>query len=195
MKAIGVVLIACLFFGLMQAQSGSDLIQKLDKLPMHQLQTPNDDWLIKRSAVPTIVSQLHSHIILDNGLISRKILIAPNAATTSLRNNYSEEEFIRTPSPEAVITLAGKTYAIGGVEGNTEKGYFQTAWQSQLSSVQNSFILVDFTISDLKQHIPWTKARWHSQTQWKISGNVLTLIFRHADPTLSGIVVKVHYGI
>ena len=195
MNVIGAVLIGCLFVGSIQAQGESKLIQKVDKLPMYQVRTPKEDWLVNRPKAPIMISQLNSHIILDNGLITRKILVQPNASTTSLRNNYSQEEFIRTPSPEAIIKLAGNSYAIGGIEGNIEKGYFQTGWQSQLSSVQNSFTLVDFSISDLKPHIPWTESRWHSQSQWKISGNIVTLIFRHADPILSNIVVKVHYGI
>jgi len=62
-------------------------------------------------------------IELNNGLIARRIQLAPNAATTSFKNLATNEQFIRSVRPEEWVILDDKAYHIGGLYGQKEHAY------------------------------------------------------------------------
>ena len=100
--------------------------------------TPKD-WLIDQSSYTARVTEEENNIVLDNGLVERKIRINPNAATIEFKNVVTGESMLRSIKPEAEVTLNGQTYAVGGLDGIKEHGYFLEKWVNDLTSDPNAF--------------------------------------------------------
>src|ERR1700749_4813637 len=67
------------------------------------------DWLVDPSPYKAVVRELAARheLVLENGLVSRTIRLAPNAATVDYRSLVSGEQLLRATGPEARVTLAG----------------------------------------------------------------------------------------
>ncbi len=166
----------------------------LQKLPNYVAEVAKTDWLIQKPAEKAEIQRIgHNEIILSNGLASRTITISPNAATTSLKNLVTGEEFIRAVQPEAVVTIDGETYEIGGLAGQVNRGYLLHDWLKDMYSPAGSFQLSDITIQAIQPLLQWKAKRWLPVTQWEATGKELILSFTHPDK--KGVVVKVHHKI
>jgi len=77
------------------------------------------DWLINPSPYKAQVqaSADGREVKLNNGLVRRVFRLQPNAATVAYENLVSGESIIRSVRPEAVITLDGVRYDVGGLVG------------------------------------------------------------------------------
>ena len=75
------------------------------------------DWLLESPGIVSQVTRNDKTVILSNGLVSRTIRIVPNAATVGLRNLHTGEEYIRSVKPEALLTINGTSYPVGGLSG------------------------------------------------------------------------------
>ena len=95
--------------------------------PLEQLPVADTDWLIESPEIRTQIYQDEKEVILYNGLVSRTIRIAPNAATVGLRNLVTGEEYIRSVKPEALVSIDGTSYPVGGLAGQKEHGYLKHA--------------------------------------------------------------------
>ena len=158
--------------------------------------TKAQDWLIDESVYTAQITKENNSIVLNNGLILRKIKISPNAATVAFKNKITGETMLRSIKPEAEVTLNGKTYAVGGLEGLKEQGYVLDAWIDELTSNSNAFQYVDYRIETIKQKIKWSgKKRYHTAKSIVPQGKMLVLNFKHASAELDGIIVNVHYEI
>lgn len=159
-------------------------------------QSPNKDWLItsmtQRSDIKTVDNG--KAIELNNGLISRRIQISPNAATTSFKNLVSNEQFIRSVRPEARIVLDGKTYNIGGLYGQKEHAYLLESWISSFTSNDADFQYIRHEITDVQPHFIWNPQTWASNKKLP-TGKQLILFFTSKNADLKGIEVAVHYEI
>jgi hypothetical protein len=58
-------------------------------------------------------------------LISRTFCLSPNGATIDYRNLVTGAAIIRSIRPEAILTIDGKRYKVGGLEGQPEHVYIQ----------------------------------------------------------------------
>lgn len=58
-----------------------------------------------------------STISLSNGLVHRTFLLVPNLGTIALDNLMNGENLLRGMKPEASVTLNGKTYKVGDLQG------------------------------------------------------------------------------
>ena len=89
------------------------------------------DWLLNPSPY---VSEIRfdedaKELTLANGLVERRILLAPNAATASLRNLATGEEMVRALAPEARVTIDGNSYPVGGLTGAPVANYWKEEWK------------------------------------------------------------------
>ncbi len=151
------------------------------------------DWLLES---PGIVSQVYRNdktVVLSNGLVSRTIRIVPNAATVGLRNLHTGEEYIRSVKPEALLTINGTSYPVGGLSGQKEHGYLKQEWLESMTSPEDAFEFRELEIRELDSGLYWEKKRWTSSTQWVRKGK--EAIFHYTHPKLEGISVAVHYEI
>lgn len=151
------------------------------------------DWLVESPDTPAEIYQDDSQVILSNGLVSRTIRLVPNAATVGLKNLVTGEEYIRSVKPEALISIGGSAYPIGGLAGQKEHGYLKREWLEEMSSPENAFEFFKLDIREMDSGLFWEQKRWISSTQWERSGKEAVFHYRH--PNLEGITVKVHYEI
>lgn len=164
--------------------------------PSEQLKVAKVDWLIETPDVSaTVQSTGDRELILSNGLISRTIRLQPNAATVSLKNLRTGEEYIRSVKPEALLTLQGSSYPIGGLSGQKDHGYLKAEWLEEMKVMENSFEYKSMEVRELSNHIAWKQTRWIPGSQWQATGKELILTFSHPAPSLAGVVVEIHYEI
>ncbi len=162
-------------------------------LPMEM---PSYDWLIKNEQVKSTVLQANKgkDIVLTNGLISRVFRVFPNLATIDIQNLMTGENLLRAVSNEGTLQIDGKTYLLGGLDGQEEFGYTQYSWVDKMYPFPNSFRVTDFEVSEIKPRINWANSRWSLVKEWKPSGKQLTFHLEGPDE-LKGIKVKLHYAL
>lgn len=154
------------------------------------------DWLLDNSDYPAEVVHHGKDIMLRNGLVNRTIRIEPNAATTEFKNSTTGETLLRSIKPEAEVSINGKTYAVGGLHGLTEHGYFLEAWIDGLVADSTAFQYKTHTIEDIKPKLSWNSSkRYHTAASATPKGKELILKFRHHSKELKGIIVNVHYEV
>jgi hypothetical protein len=132
-------------------------------------------------------------LILDNGLIRRTFLLAPNAATVGFDNLLTGESLLRAVEPEAQLTLNDQTYAIGGLSGQPDRGYLTEAWITGLTNVPGAFQFTGFRTGPTTAPFPWKRVRHHTDLPWPPPGVSLTLAFQGATPETRSLKVEVHY--
>ena len=138
------------------------------------------DWLVKKINTKSKVlrSDSSKDIILSNGLIYRKFRIYPNVSTTSYKNLHSNEELIRATQPEAVVSINGKTFDVGGIKGQPNHAYLTNEWIEKSTSNTNSFILNNISVSKIKAPFSWKKKRhYNKKTKWPPEGLHLKMEF------------------
>jgi len=151
------------------------------------------DWLLESPGIVSQVLQTEQEVILSNGLVSRTFRIVPNAATVGLRNLVTGEEYIRCVKPEALLTINGTVYPVGGLSGQKEHGYLKHEWLDDMTSPENAFEFNELEIRELDSGLYWEKKRWTSTTQWEQKGK--EVVFHYTHPELGGIALEVHYEI
>jgi hypothetical protein len=162
---------------------------RTDQLPVAQV-----DWLIEAPAIKaTVIQEDQKKLTLSNGLISRTIHLTPNAATVSLKNLVSGEEYIRSVMPEALVSINGISYPIGGLSGQKEHAYLKQEWLEEMKTIKNAFQLQGTEIREMQPLLPWKKTRWIPSSQWKKDGK--EVIFTYEHPELRTVSVEVHYEI
>ncbi len=177
-----------------KAQFSSFFEPKLVKLPVYKGIVATEDWLIKTPVQNTEVSRVNKNdIVLSNGLTSRTFRISPNVATISLKNLATDEEYIRAIQPEALVMIDSVEYAIGGLGGQVEKGYFLSKWLDEMYALPNAFALKNFEVKNTTEHIRWKKRRWAPTTQWTTKGKELIFYYTHKSKKLKDVTVEVHY--
>lgn len=66
---------------------------------------------------------------------------------------------LRAVSNEGTLTIDGKEYSIGGLNGQKEFGYTQYKWIDEMTAIPNSFQIVDFYVSPAVPRIKWANSR------------------------------------
>jgi hypothetical protein len=170
---------------------------KAQQLPVYRNLEPaheSKDWLIDKITRKAQVFQSANgkDIIFDNGLLRRVFRTVPNLVCTSFKNLSSGEELLRAVSPEAKITIDGKTYAIGGLYGQQEKAYLKKEWIDSFTARDSDFHYSSFKISPVKPYLHWTPNRWAANTK-QATGKMLSLQFISTLPLLKGIIVSINY--
>ncbi len=154
------------------------------------------DWLIDNSGYVAEIKETGKDIVLENGLVNRTIRISPNAATVEYRSLVSGETMLRSIKPEAEVAINGNTYAVGGLVGLKEHGYFMQEWLNGLAIDPNAFQYKGHQIKPISGKINWNgKKRYHTAEKTVPTGKELILRFDHPSETLKGIGVNVHYEI
>jgi hypothetical protein len=153
------------------------------------------DWFITGTKAKAALyrSQDNKELILDNGLIKRVFRLKPNLACVAFSNLISGEQLIRAVSPEAIITINGKKYNIGGLQGQPKHAYLKDKWLDAMSSDQKDFKFVSYDLAELQPYINYkVTSRW-SMNKQQTRGKVLNLLFKSDQPELLGVEVTIHY--
>ena len=173
------------------------LKQKIAALPVITipLEKCSYDWLINQAQSKTDIyrSGDGKDIILTNDFVSRVFRIIPNLATVDIVNRMTGENMLRAVSSEGSICIDGKNRSLGGLAGQPERGYLKPEWVDNMTTIPNSFLIEDFEISSLKEHIEWARSRWALNKEAP-TGKVLTFTLR-GDGELKDILIKIHFAL
>jgi hypothetical protein len=164
------------------------------------IQTPSaaGDWLVTPVSQPvelqvTDSSATPAHLALANGVIAREFYFgAGNLATVSLRHLGDGSEFVRALRPEALLSVNGTQYSVGGLTGQTLNNFLTPEWFSSLTAPANAFTFRGFATSAPQAFRSWTNRFGAPPVAWPPTGLRVDMFY---DPpaSLPGVQVTVHY--
>jgi len=148
------------------------------------------DWLINPKPYVSEIKISNDYIELTNGLISRKIKMAPDAATISFKNLVSGQEYIRSVRPEGELIIDGMRFPIGGQIGQPIHNYLKAEWLKDLTTDPAAFHFVDYKVGDIEARFPWKKREeWIStKTNWPPKGKSIALRFKADEKLIESII-------
>jgi hypothetical protein len=141
-----------------------------------------DDWLATSASErwPTILSPGvdADTIVLSNGLLSRTFVTSPCFATVDLALLKPPTTFFRGLSPEAVITLNGTTWNVGGCLGQTLFEWFDPS-QVALSVDPTALVFRNYSTSRPAAPFALAPGAWGAPADlvWPPAGVHLTVDF------------------
>ena len=115
------------------------------------------DWLVHpvEEKAGIYKSSDNKDIILSNGLVKRTFRLTPNVVCTDYKNMITGQQLLRAVMPEAVITINGNDYNVGGLYGQKEKAYLLPEWLDKFTKDENDFQFVDYEINEVKPYVNW----------------------------------------
>ena len=151
----------------------------------------NFDWLVnpERSSSFVEVSDDGKELTIGNAMVSRTFRLDPDLSTISLLNRMSDEEMIRAASPEGILSIDGKDYAVGGLAGQKERGYLKSEWLDEMQACENAFHLEGYAEGSIEEPIHWARSRWALNKE-RPTGRTVTFTLRGEAP-LDSVIVRV----
>ena len=182
---------ALLFFLFFSQYSFSQSIPKWDPA-LEQLNVK--DWLIHTPVQKAGVysSQDGKDIILYNGLVKRTFRMSPNLTCFDFKNLSNGQQLLRAVRPEAVVTINGVAYAVGGLTGQKEKAYLMPSWIDGFKSGETDFQYAGVEVTDLTPFINWKRRTWAYNTA-QPKGKLIKFRFISSLLHLKGVEVEVNY--
>ncbi|KAL5509192.1 hypothetical protein EMCRGX_G004513 [Ephydatia muelleri] len=142
------------------------------------------DWLLDTITTEvTLTNEGEGGIVLSNGLISRSFLLSPDFGTVDFYSFGTDASILRAISPEAVVTLDGEEYNVGGLLSSVQPDYFnRTDISYQVDPT--AFHYVSHTTSQPVAPFHWEPGLRHSPSysQWPPQG--LTLQVQFGPPAI-----------
>lgn len=159
-------------------------------------QLTQKDWLVDPGgfAAGIYSSTDKKTIILYNGLVKRSFLLSPNLVCTDYKNMVNGQQLLRAVMPEAVVTLNGNTYHVGGLKGQKEKAYLLPEWLKNYTTGESDFQFSTYSIEDVKPLVAWKPGDWWAYNKKQPTGRVLSFTFKTNIADLKDVTVKVHYA-
>ena len=157
-----------------------------------QYTSQQNDWLIQPFRQPASVTERDNQLILDNGLIQRTFVISPNFATVDYTNQITRNSLLRGIKPEAVLTINGHQFDVGGLKGQPDYAYLDSDWISDLTRDENAFQYREYRVGETETRYPWVRRRSTASSVYPPEGVTLMIEFE-APPSLDALQVCVHY--
>ncbi|HTL54651.1 MAG TPA: hypothetical protein VL361_03190 [Candidatus Limnocylindrales bacterium] len=156
------------------------------------------DWLIDPKRFPAGITQSSDgeRLELTNGLVRRVIELRPNAATVTFENAVTAESLLRSVRPEARLAINGKSFDVGGLNGQPIHNYLDPRWLRELTADPAAFHFSGLKIGPTEPRFAWQKrSQWLStDSLWPPSGASVTLLFS-SPQGMPASKVEVHYEI
>jgi hypothetical protein len=150
-------------------------------MEMTPVSAASTDWLVNAEAFKASVVEDHAarELVLSNGLARRALRLSPNAASVSLENLTSGEQFLRAIGPEAHVTINGVEFVIGGLEGQPVMNYLKAEWLDQLRDNPNAYHFSEWKEGGIEARLAWKKRpEWLSRDlPWPPLGKHVMLRF------------------
>lgn len=110
-------------------------------------------------------------LILDNGLIRRTWAITPNAACVGFDNLMTGQSMLRSVQPEALLTIDGTEYKVGGLVGQPNQAYLTENWLKEMQSDPTSMQFTGLELGEPQERFGWARSRHHApDTRWPPAG-------------------------
>lgn len=149
------------------------------------------DWLLDASPFKAglFTGTSPSTISLSNGLIRKSFLVEPNLTTVALDNLMNGENLLRGIKPEALLTINGKSYKVGGLKGQKNYAFLRQKDLAGLLPDEAALSLTQYKVGPIEAPFAWKRIRHHAKdAAWPPKGVHLTLDFAGPDCEVS-----VHY--
>lgn len=155
------------------------------------------DWLVQpvQSKATVYVNGPGKTITLYNGLVKRSFITGPNLACYDYTNLINGQQLLRALQPEAVVTINGHDYNVGGLYGQTEKAYLLPGWLNAFTAHDSDFRLVKYETAALTPFVNWKANGWWMPRHQPASGIVVHFIYQSNLPALKGLDIRVHYAL
>jgi hypothetical protein len=152
------------------------------------------DWLLGgvKEKAGVYVTRNGRDVVLYNGLVKRVFRLQPNLACTDITNMSSGQQLLRSVRPEARVTIDGREFRVGGLQGLTEHAYFMPAWIDNLRAGEGDFRYVSMDVSDIEPRFSRTRRTW-SPGDTPPSGRKVSFHYRSSVNEIKNIHVSVHY--
>ncbi len=143
-------------------------VKKLPLLPPEPARDQRADWLIESTPYKAQVYRTNNsnEIVLNNGLVQRTFRVAPNGATVGLDNLVTGESLLRGVKPEAVVTIDGKRYDVGGLTGQPNYAYLKPQWLNAMKADPAAMRLTGFAVGKPEERFAWKRVRHHAKARW-----------------------------
>ena len=152
----------------------------------------HNDWLVHPFRQPASVGERENQLILSNGLIRRTFVTSPNFATVDYTNQIIGSSLLRGIKPEAILTINGDEFEVGGLKGQPDYAYLDPDWIADLTKDENAFQFHEYRIGEPEARYPWVKRRSAASSVYPPEGVKLTVVFS-PPPSLDSVQVCVHY--
>ena len=186
--------------------TGATDTRPLPKLPQAP-SAPPTDWLIDASPYKAAVyrGDHPNEIVLGNGLIRRTFRLSPNGATVGFDNLMTGQAIIRGVKPEAMVTVDGVPYEVGGLTGQPNYAYLLPEWLEKLEAAPDAYRFVGFELGKPVERFAWKRVRHHAPgARWPPAGVYLRMDYEARGSALGpddlktlarakGVRVSVHY--
>lgn len=171
---------------------------RLKSLPVADYSTTakcEGDWLIDPSRFKAGVwaGEDGKSIVISNGLVARVFRLTPNLATVDIINQMTSESMLRAVSSEGELVINGKRWHLGGLDGQSERGYYKEEWLEQMIAKADSFIVEDFEVEENIPTLKWARRRWALNKSLP-TGKVLVFTLRGVGE-VKDLKVKLYYDI
>ena len=156
---------------------------------------PQTDWLLAADTGPARVveSSAANELRLENGLVRRTFRLAPAAATVGLDHLRTGVSFLRAVKPEALLTINGQEYPVGGLHGQPNHAYLLPEWIEALRPNSNAFSLQHWRTGQPAAPFAWKRKRHSADLPWPPPGATLDFTYTGPDAATRGVAVTVHY--
>jgi len=111
-----------------------------------------------------------------------------------LENLMTGESELRSVRPEAILTLNGKDYPVGGLLGQPIQNYLLPEWVEAMTNQPSAFRCAGFEVGKTQARFPWKpRLEWMANPAlWPPPGIALTFSYT-APSSLEKVTVAVHY--
>ena len=157
-----------------------------------QYTSQQNDWLVQPFCQPASVTETDNRLILGNGLIERTFVTSPNFATVDYTNQITDSSLLRGIKPEAILTINGHPFEVGGLKGQPDYAYLDSEWIPDLTSDGNAFQFREYRAGETETPYPWVRRRSTASSVYPPEGVTLTVEFV-SPPSVDVLRVCVHY--
>ena len=156
------------------------------------------DWLIDGSSYQAKVTTTDKELCLSNGLLSRTFILSPNVATIAFDNLMNGNAELRAIRPEAVLTINGMEYPVGGLYKQPVQNFLNNDFIEDMISCDTAFTYVSHTVGETIERFPYRpKQEWLSnKNPWPAPGKRIVFIYKaapRAPEMIRNVTVKVIY--
>jgi len=161
------------------------------------------DWLLVPNTTASFLDVRNDgrELVLANGLISRTFRTAPNLATISVKNLSNGSEYLRAVSPEAMVTLGGRKFEVGGLSGQPDRGYLDQGWIVGMTNRSKGFQYTGYHLAKPEARYEWRPRFGAPTASWPPKALHLILDFKAPHSTsettnsIEDVAISVHYEI
>ena len=151
-----------------------------------------NDWLVQPFRQSASVEETNNRLVLNNGLIQRTFVTSPNFATVDYTNQITGSSLLRGIKPEAVLTIDGREFEVGGLKGQPDYAYLDLEWVADLTGAENAFQFCEYRVGEPEIRYPWVRRRSTIPSAYPPAGVTLTVVFS-SPPSVDSLQVCVHY--